>query len=157
MTGIDNGTRYLYFGVSHAIAVHAWIIESSGGLVGNKDIGQLESPLEHIQNDLYYPEMEDKLTHLVFSINKNHAFNDGNKRSSLALGAYFLELNGFDYVVKRFVQEMENIAVWVADNVIDKNLLHQIISSLLYEDDYSELIKLAIVEAVEAANQLKQG
>jgi death-on-curing protein len=65
-------------------------------------------------------------------------------------------LNGFDYVVKRFVQEMENIAVWVADNVIDKNLLHQIISSILYEDDYSELIKLAMVEAVEAANQLKQ-
>lgn len=51
---------------------------------------------------------------------------------------------------------MENIAVWVADNVIDKNLLHQIISSILYEDDYSELIKLAMVEAVEAANQLKQ-
>ncbi|WP_287498695.1 type II toxin-antitoxin system death-on-curing family toxin, partial [Alteromonas sp. AO-Serp] len=126
-------------------------------LAGTKDIGQLESPLEHIQNDLYYPEMEDKLTHLVFSINKNHAFNDGNKRSSLVLGAYFLELNGFDYVVKRFVKEMENIAVWVADNVIDKDLLHQIISSVIYEDDYSEAIKLAIVEAVEAAKQLNQG
>jgi death-on-curing protein len=74
MTGLDNGTRYFYFDVSHAIAVHAWIIKSSGGLAGNKDIGQLESPLKHIQNDLYYPEMEDKLTHLVFSINKNHAF-----------------------------------------------------------------------------------
>lgn len=156
MTGSGNGTRYFYFDVSHAVAVHTWIIENSGGLAGNKDLGQLESPLEHIQNDFYYPEMEDKLTHLVFSINKNHAFNDGNKRSSLALGAYFLELNGFDYVVKRFVKEMENIAVWVADNVIDKNLLHQIISSILYDDDYSESIKLAIVEAVEAASQLKQ-
>lgn len=123
-------------------------------MAGTKDIGQLESPLEHIQNDVYYPEMEDKLTHLVFAINKNHAFNDGNKRSSLALGAYFLELNGFDYVVKRFVKEMENIAVWVADNVINKDLLHQIISSVLYDDDYSEALKLAILEAVEAAEQL---
>lgn len=69
------------------------------------------------------------------------------------LGAYFLELNGFDYVVKRFVKEMENIAVWVADNVIDKDLLHQIISSVIYEDDYSEAIKLAIVEAVDAVKQ----
>lgn len=151
------GARYFYFDVVHAVTVHDWIIEHSGGLAGTKDIGQLESPLEHIQNDLYYPEMEDKLTHLVFSINKHHAFNDGNKRSSLALGAYFLELNGFDYVVKRFVKEMENIAVWVADNVIDKDLLCQIISSVLYEDDYSEAVKLAIVEAVQAAEQLKLG
>ena len=151
-----TGIRFFYFDVAHAVSVHDWIIEHSGGLAGTKDIGQLESPLQHIQNDWYYPEMEDKLTHLVFSINKNHAFNDGNKRSSLALGAYFLELNGFDYVVKRFVKEMENIAVWVADNVIDKALLHQIISSVLYEDDYSESIKLAIVEAVEVAKQMNQ-
>ncbi|WP_151703512.1 type II toxin-antitoxin system death-on-curing family toxin [Nitrincola alkalilacustris] len=156
MADSDLGIRYLYFDARHAVEIHDWIIENSGGLAGTKDIGQLESPLEHIQNDLYYPEMEDKLTHLVFSINKHHAFNDGNKRSSLALGAYFLELNGFDYVVKRFVKEMENIAVWVADNVIDKSLLYQIISSILYEDDYSETVKLAIVEAIEAAEQFKQ-
>lgn len=153
-TGTSN--RFFYFNVAHAVSVHDWIIEHSGGLAGTKDVGQLESPLEHIQNDLYYPEMEDKLTHLVFSINKHHAFNDGNKRSSLVLGAYFLELNGFDYVVKRFVKEMENIAVWVADNVIDKDLLHQIISSVIYEDDSPEAIKLAIVEAVETAKQFNQ-
>ncbi|MBB1335154.1 type II toxin-antitoxin system death-on-curing family toxin [Pseudoalteromonas sp. SG43-7] len=148
--------RFLYFDIGHAVHTHDWVIENSGGLSGTKDIGQLESPLEHIQNDDYYPEIEDKLTHLVFSINKHHAFTDGNKRSSLALGAYFLELNGFDYIVKRFVRDMENIAVWVADNVIDKDLLHKIIISILYEDDYSEGIKLAIFEAVETAELLKQ-
>lgn len=154
---MDGAKRFFYFDVEHAVETHDWIIENAGGLEGTKDLGQLGSPLEHIKNDLYYPEMEDKLTHLVFSINKNHAFNDGNKRSSLALGAYFLELNGFDYVVKRFVKEMENIAVWVADNVISKDLLLQIISSILYEDDYSEAVKLDIFEAIEAAELLKQG
>lgn len=151
---IDASTknRFLYFDVAHAIDVHDWIIEHSGGLAGTKDIGQLESPLEHIRNDIYYPEMEDKLTHLVFSINKHHAFNDGNKRSSLVLGAYFLELNGLNYVVKRFVKEMENIVVEVAKNTIDKHLLHSIIGSILYEDDYSEALKLAIVEAVNVGN-----
>ncbi len=149
MNGSANKIRFLYFDVAHAISVHDWIIERSGGLAGTKNRGQLESPLEHIQNDLYYPELEDKLTHLVYSINKHHAFNDGNKRSSLILGAYFLELNGFDYVVKRFIHEMENIVVWVADNVIDKTLLHQIICSILYEDDYSESVKLALIEAVD--------
>lgn len=156
MTTFDApAKRFFYFDVIHAVERHDWIIEQSSGLMGTKDIGRLESPLQHIQNDWYYPEMEDKLTHLVFSINKHHAFNDGNKRSSLALGAYFLELNGFDYVVKRFVQEMENIVVWVADNVIDKNLLHQIISSILYDDDFSEEVKLLILEAILTAEQLK--
>ncbi|EDR0183930.1 type II toxin-antitoxin system death-on-curing family toxin [Vibrio cholerae] len=152
----DALPRYFYFDVTHAVRTHDWIIEKSGGLKGTKDIGQLESPLEHIQNDWYYPEIEDKLTHLVFSINKNHAFNDGNKRSSLALGAYFLELNGFDYIVKHFVREMENIAVWVADNVIDKELLHKIISSILYDDEYSIALKLEIYEAVLRAEENKQ-
>lgn len=153
----ERAKLFFYFDVAHAVKTHDWIIEHSGGLTGDKDLGQIESPLEHIQNDWYYPEVEDKLTHLVFSINKNHAFNDGNKRSSIALGAYFLELNGFDYVVNHFVKEMENIAVWVADNVIGKELLHQIISSIIYEDEYSEELKVAIFEAVEIANQDNNG
>ena len=148
-------SRFFYFVTAHAVHAHDWIIEHSGGLEGIKDIGHIESPLEHIKNDLYYPEMEHKLTHLVFSINKNHAFNDGNKRSSLALGAYFLELNGYDFVVTKFVKEMENIAVWVADNVIDKELLHQLIESILYEEVYSEELKIAIVDAVEVSEAEK--
>lgn len=155
MTG-ESHPRFFYFDVAYAVKTHDWIIDNSGGLTGTKDIGQLESPLEHMQNDWYYPEIEDKLTHLVFSINKNHAFNDGNKRSSLALGAYFLELNGFDFIVQNFVREMENIAVWVADNVIDKELLHKIISSILYDDEYSIELKLEIYEAVQLAEENKQ-
>lgn len=142
-------SSFLYFDVIHAIKTHDWIITHSGGLVGIKDIGQLESPLDHVRNDVYYPEIEDKLTHLVFSINKHHAFNDGNKRSSLALGAYFLELNGFDYIVHHFINEMENIAVWVASNAIDKDLLHKLISSIIYEDDYSEELKLELYRALQ--------
>ena len=89
-----EGLRYLYFDVAHALRTQAWIIEHSGGLGGVKNVEHLESVLGHIQNDWYYPEMADKLTHLVYSENKNHPFNDGNKRSSIGLGAYFLELNG---------------------------------------------------------------
>ncbi len=84
--------NYLYFSVEYAIKTHDTILQVSGGIFGIKDVGNLESPLEHIKNDDYYPELEDKITHLVFSVNKNHAFTDGNKRSSIALGAFFLEL-----------------------------------------------------------------
>jgi len=139
----------IYFDVVHAIGVHDWIIEHSGGLAGVKNAGQLSSVLEHIQNDLYYPSFEEKLNHLVFSINKFHAFHDGNKRSSLALGAYFLELNGYDYCVKKFVQEMENIVVWLAEGQISKELLLKLLASLIMDDEYPEALKLELVEALE--------
>ncbi len=141
--------KIIYFDCEHAISIHDWIIENSGGFSGQKDIGLLKSPLEHIQNDLYYPNIEDKLTHLVYSINKNHAFNDGNKRSSIVLGAYFLSVNGYDYAVTKFVHEMENITVWIADNVIDKDLASKIIQSLIFDDDYCESLKLEIALVVD--------
>jgi death-on-curing protein len=139
---------FIYFDAPHAVSVHDWIIENSGGLHGVINIGQLESILEHIQNDIYYPTFEEKLTHLVFSVNKFHAFNDGNKRSSLVLGAFFLELNGFDYCVKKFVIEMENIVVWLAENKVSKELLHKIVFSIVYEDDFSEELKLQILQEI---------
>lgn len=139
---------FLYFTTEYAIKTHDKIIEISGGASGIKDLGNLESPLTHIQNDDYYLDLEDKITHLVFSINKNHAFTDGNKRTSIALGAFFLELNGLDSMVSKFIIEMENIAVHVADNRIDKDLLFEIITSLIYEEDYSEELKLKIINAI---------
>ena len=139
---------FLYFTTEYAIKTHDKIIEISGGVSGIKDLGNLESPLGHIQNDDYYPDLEDKVTHLVFSINKNHAFTDGNKRTSIALGAFFLELNGLDNMVSKFIIEMENIAVNVADNKIDKDLLFEIINSLIYDEDYSEELKLKIIASL---------
>jgi death-on-curing protein len=139
---------FLYFDEPHAIQVHDWIIEQSGGMPGTKDLGCLSSVLEHIQNDDYYSCFEEKLTHLVFAVNKFHAFNDGNKRSSLVLGAYFLELNGYNYCIKKFVKEMENIVVWLAGNKISKELLQRLITSIVMEDDYSESLKLELIDVI---------
>ncbi|MBA4077715.1 MAG: type II toxin-antitoxin system death-on-curing family toxin [Cyanobacteria bacterium PR.023] len=143
----------LYFDAQHAIDVHDWIIEETGGLSGMKDLGQLESLLCHIQNDDYYPTFDAKLTHLIFGVNKFHAFNDGNKRSSLTLGAYFLTLNGYDYCVAQYMVQMENIVVAVADGKIGKELLQRVIISLIEEDDFSESLKLALFEAMSASGR----
>jgi len=134
-----------YFSTEYAIFVHDQIIITSGGILGIINDGLLESSIEHIKNDLYYPNIEDKLTHLFFSINKNHCFNDGNKRASIALSAYFLEINNCSFIIPRFIEQMENITVDVADNRIDKELLHEIITSLLYQEDFSESLKLKII------------
>ncbi|MFT4204766.1 MAG: type II toxin-antitoxin system death-on-curing family toxin [Chitinophagaceae bacterium] len=141
-----------YFTSEYAIKIHDKIVELSGGRTGIKDYGNIDSPLTHIQNDEYYPTFEDNLTHLIFSFNKFHAFNDGNKRTSIAMGAFFLEVNGLEILVDKFIIEMENIAVTVADNIIDKELLSEILCSLVYEEEYSEALKLKIINSLEQLN-----
>lgn len=84
-----------YITLEEAIAKHDEIILASGGLLGLRDEGLLISALTMIQNDFYYSEYHEKLTHLIFSINKNHCFIDGNKRASISLGASFLLNNGW--------------------------------------------------------------
>jgi death-on-curing protein len=137
-----------YFDIKHAVEVHDWIIDKSGGLEGQREINLLGSALEHIQNDLYYPTFEEKLKHLIIAVNKFHPFCDGNKRSSLVLGAYFLELNGYDYCIERFIFEMENIVVWLAEGKIDDDLLLDIVKSIINEDEFNEFIKLRLFESI---------
>jgi death on curing protein len=139
----------LYFDTEHAKITHDTIINISGGIQGIIDLGRLDSIIDQIKNDDYYPEFEDKLTHLVYSVNKGHCFNDGNKRTSIALGAFFLEVNGLDVLVNKFIIEMENIAVEVADNLIDKALLNEIITSILSESEFNESLKLKIINVLD--------
>ncbi len=103
-----------------------------------------------LQNDDYYPSFEEKLTKLIFSVNKNHAFEDANKRTSIALGAYFLEVNGYDYCIEKFICEMENIAVAVADNQINQDFLLEIVTSIIYEDSFNETLQLKLIDAFQS-------
>lgn len=139
---------FKYFDVRHAIEVQNYIIANSGGKKGILNQGLLESILEHVQNDMYYPDLIDKVCHIFYSINKNHSFNDGNKRSSIVLSAYFLEINGADFIVSKYIKEMENIAVYVADNKISKELLHEIINEILYRNEFSEELRLKIARSL---------
>lgn len=83
---------------------HNEVIRKSGGTMGVFNENLLRGFIEFIQNDVYYPSFEEKLTHLVFSIAKNHGFCDGNKRTAIIAGAFFLELNAFDqFIVDAFI------------------------------------------------------
>ena len=139
----------IYITLKQAIEIHRKTVEiSGGGDIGIIDPGKLESVLNHIQNDDYYPDFVNKLTHLFFCSNKFHCFNDGNKRIAIALGANFLLLNGYVFVVTKFISEMENISYHVASGAIDKDLLFELIFSIINEPEISEEIKLKIFEAI---------
>ncbi len=139
----------LYLTLDQAIEVHHKTVElSGGGAMGLLDMGILESVLEHIQNDEYYPSFANKLTHLFFCACKFHCFQDGNKRIAITLCAQMLLLNGYLYCTGRFLREMENISYHVATGAIDKELLGEIIAAFLDNDIDSEPLKLKILGAI---------
>jgi death-on-curing protein len=139
----------IYMTIEQVVETQQKTVEvSGGGLTGQLELGKLESVLEHIQNDDYYPTFEDKLTHLFFSANKFHSFQDGNKRLAISLGAQFLLLNGYVFVARRFLREMENVSYHVATGKIDKSLLKEIISSAINDEMDDESLKMKILHAI---------
>lgn len=142
-----------YITLDQAIEVHRTTVEvSGGGALGHLDMGKLESVLEHIQNDEYYPNFVDKLTHLFFCACKFHCFVDGNKRIAITLCAQMLLLNGYLYCTGHFLREMENISYHVAAGNIGKELLGEIIAAFLNGEMDSEPLKLKILEAISNGN-----
>lgn len=137
-----------YFTPDYVEKIHNMIIEISWWLPWYSQNPENIEKVDFMKNDDYYPNFEDKLSYLVYSINKNHIFKDWNKRSSIGLWAYFLEINWYDYCVNKFIIEMENIAVAIADNKISRDLLKEIIYSIIYEYEFSEELKLEIINSI---------
>ena len=141
---------YSYITIEEALDIHLKTVENSGGgLTQCIDSRKLESVLCHIQNDDYYPEFVDKLTHLFFCACQFHCFADGNKRIAITLSTQFLLKNGYLFIAKDFIPKMENISYHVAAGKISKELLRKILGMLLdgtYDTD--EEIKLDIYNAI---------
>ena len=126
---------------------HNEVICKSGGATGVLNENLLRGFIKFIQDDVYYPSFEEKLTHLVFSIAKNHGFCDGNKRTAIIVGAFFLELNAFDqFIIDTFIQNMEGIILLTVQGLIDKDQLRQMISDFIYNGKMSEETQMIYVE-----------
>ncbi len=124
-----------YLSIDDIIDLHNEILLEFWWLAGVKDKQQLESVLQHIQNDEYYGSFIEKSTHLFFSIIKFHCFNDGNKRTAIWSLWLFFEVNNFE--IPSLFTKMEDIAIWVAKNEISKEELQKIIKSTLISFWYS--------------------
>lgn len=122
-----------YLSLDEAIILHNDIMRQMSGLQGfdKSRICYLESALEHIQNDDFYPTLLDKITHLVFCCVKFHPFLDGNKRSAIYLAKAFIKLNAPKMLPNDFYQKLENVVVSVASDEIDKDILKAILANLL--------------------------
>lgn len=108
------------------------MVSMYGGSHGIRDLGLIESALSRPQatfggNDLY-PTIFLKAASLFHSLIFNHAFIDGNKRTTITCTARFLHLNGYilnatdrefvDFPLKVENQHLtfEEIADWLKAN-----------------------------------------
>ena len=138
-----------YISYDEALAVYQKTIDKSGGgFSGIRDKGGIESVLEFIQNDMYYPDFVSKLSYLVFRFCSGHFFNDGNKRIALTLGTYFLHKNGHYWAAVQFMQRMEAIVYHIAASHIDDILLLRITKCVVDCSDFDDRLKLDIANAM---------
>lgn len=86
------------FSKEKVLLLHQLIAEETGGSIGLRDEGLLESALETAFSGFggkeFYPTKEEKGARLGYSLISNHAFVDGNKRIGVYVMLTFLEVNG---------------------------------------------------------------
>lgn len=109
----------IYITLDQAKAIHRKTIQySGGGTYEHFDLGRLESVLQNIQNDDYYPTFVDKITHLFFCTCEFHCFADGNKRLAITLCAQFLLFNGYMAIAKDFLQSWKiSVIKWLQEKL----------------------------------------
>ena len=86
------------FSKEKVLLLHQLIAEETGGSIGLRDEGLLESALEVAFSTFggveLYPTKEEKGARLGYNLISNHAFVDGNKRIGMYVMLTFLEVNG---------------------------------------------------------------
>lgn len=111
-----------YLTVAEILSLHRSTLARTGGSVGLRDRGLLESALAQPRatfggTDLY-PSLIDKATVLGFVLIRNHPFVDGNKRVGHAALEIFLVLNGAE--IRAAVDEQEQVVLAVAQGTLDR-------------------------------------
>lgn len=134
---------YNYITYRQAVEKHDEVIDKTGGKLGLRNPDDLQGILQFVQDDGFYPSFFDKIAYLLFTINKNHAFVDGNKRASIVVVAFFMEINFVDQLfIDIFIKEAENLALLVAQNYMSKDLLKKVVRDLVVDGELSEETKI---------------
>ena len=97
---------------SVVLASHDEQLRIHGGRGGIRDEGLLDSALNRPRNLFAYgePDLADLAAAYAFGLVKNHAFIDGNKRTSNVVAETFLLLNGAELDAT----DAEKIEMWLA-------------------------------------------
>ena len=82
------------------LLMHERLIEATGGSIGIRDEGMLDSalsnPFQSFAGEELYPSVQAKAARLCYGLVKNHPMVDGNKRIGAHVMLVFLMLNGYE-------------------------------------------------------------
>lgn len=113
-----------YLTVGEVLGIYNRVIKQSGGGVGIRDLGALESavaqPRMTFNGEELYRTIVEKASALGFSLIQNHPFIDGNKRAGHAAMEIFLMLNGFE--MSASVDEQVEIILGVASGKMSREV-----------------------------------
>ena len=102
--------------------LHQLMAEATGGSVGVRDEGLLDSAIEGafatFDGVELYPSKEEKAAKLGYSLISNHAFVDGNKRIGVYVMLSFLELNGIH--IEATDEDVVSLGLGVADGSMEQ-------------------------------------
>lgn len=114
------------------LKIHDAQLTEHGGSSGVRDMGLLQSALNHPLNLFSYgePDIFELATAYAERITKNHPFIDGNKRTAYVVMILFLELNDF----KLMATKEEKVIKFV-----------QLAASEITTNDFSEWLRTSIV------------
>ena len=107
------------------LEMHRQIIAQSGGTLGVRDFGALESALAQptmtFDKKELYSTLTEKTAALTFSLAMNHPFVDGNKRVAHAAMEVLLFLNGCE--INATVDEQEELFLNLAGGKLTRGEL----------------------------------
>lgn len=109
------------FSKDKVLLLHQLIAQETGGSVGIRDEGLLESALSSFDGQEFYPTIEEKGARIGHSLISNHAFVDGNKRIGVYVMLTFLEVNGIRLDCTN--EEVVHVGLSVADGSMDYDAL----------------------------------
>ncbi len=89
-----------FISLDEVIAIHDNMVSLYGGSHGIRDLGLVESAISRPKTSFggqdLYPDIFTKAAALFHSLMFNHAFIDGNKRTTITTVARFLSINGYN-------------------------------------------------------------
>ncbi len=110
------------FGSEKVKLLHQLMAQATGGSVGVRDEGLLESAIEGafatFDGVELYPSKEEKAAKLGYSLISNHAFVDGNKRIGVYVMLSFLELNGIH--IEAADEDVVSLGLGVAEGSMEQ-------------------------------------
>jgi death-on-curing family protein len=120
------------FNKDQILLYHQLISQQTGGAVGVRDAGLLDSALESAYQTFdgkeFFPTKQEKAAKLGYSLISNHAFMDGNKRIGMHVMISFLNLGGIyldaqsDEIIRVGMEvaegkmKYEDLLKWIKEN-----------------------------------------